>query len=219
MDPALKAALEQPDKDDVLLAAVDHADTQIRKFVWRGFQPTVSKANSELLAGDMSARDFVMEALRRLCNGKRKYNPGRSLLENLNSITDSIIWSEKKSSDRTGIADFVQKPSEPEELVNPILAAACPKDSPDGALVNEEIIESQRKSFQMIRASFDGDKPTQDYLDALEQDFHDINEISQLTEIPVDKIYEIRRKLKTHAPRLFGVPDYKELKRKIIEGS
>jgi hypothetical protein len=219
MDPALNTALGQPDVEDVLLAAVDHADTRIRKFVWRGFKPKASKATSELLAGEMSAKDFVIEALRRLCDGTRNYNQNRSLLENLNSITDSLIWSEKKSSDRTGLKDFSQRPGEPEELVNPILAAACPKDSPDGAMVNEEIIESQRKSFQMVRASFDGDKPTQDYLDALEQDFHDIDEISELTGIPVDKIYEIRRKLRTHAPCLFGVPDYKELKRKIIEGS
>jgi hypothetical protein len=218
MDPALKAALGQPDFDDVFLAAVDHADTRIRKFIWRGHRPNTSKATSELLAGDMGAGDFVMEALRRLCDGTRKYNQSRSLLENLNSITDSLIWSEKKSSDRTGLTDFAQRPGEPEELVNPIVAAPCPKDSPDGAMVGEEIIEAQRKCFKMIRASFDGDRETQEYLDALEQGYRDIEEISQLTGIHKDRIYEIRRKLKDHAPNLFGVQNYKEFNRKISGG-
>jgi hypothetical protein len=78
------------------------------------------------------------------------------------------------------------KPTQSEGCV-----AACPKDAPDGAVVGEEILEAQRKCFKMIKASFDGDRETQEYLDALEQGFREIEEISQVTGVPKERIYEI----------------------------
>jgi hypothetical protein len=82
-------------------------------------------------------------------------------------------------------------------------------------MLENERCETQRKCFEMIKASFDGDKETQDYLDALSQEFFEIDEISALTDIPVSKIYEIRRKLKKYAPRFFGVTNVADLERKI----
>jgi hypothetical protein len=169
--------------------------------------------------GDKTAEDFVKEAVRRLCDGTRTFNPQRSLLENLNSVTDSLISSDKKSSDRTGIVDFCQQPGESEELVNPLLTKPSPENAADADLVGKEISECQNKCFGLVKASFDGDKDTQEYLEALSQGFFDIEEISTVTGISVEKIYEIRRKLKKSVPQLFGVTNYKELERKITEGS
>jgi hypothetical protein len=70
----------------------------------------------------------------------------------------------------------------------------------------------------MLRASFDGDKAMQDYLDALNARYFDAAEISELIGIPVPKIYELRRKLKNYASKFFGVTKFKELERKIVEG-
>lgn len=214
MDEALNKALNAPDINDTLLSAVEHADATMRRYIWRGFKPNFPAAKGELIVDGQSAGDFVNEALRRLCAGKRSYNPNRTLLENLNSITDSIISSDKKSSDRTPVIDFAPIENA-EECPDPITAA---KDAvPDAAalLVKNEDCAFQTECFAQIRESFDGDKETQHYLDSLAAGFFDINEISELTGIPVAKIYEIRKKLKKFANRLFGITKYSDLQRKI----
>jgi len=217
MDSALNNALSQPDIQHVLLLAIEHADTTIRKYVWRGFHPKAS-AKKELMVGDKTAQDFVNEALRRLCDGTRTYNPEKKLLENLNSVTDSLIWSEKKSSDRTGIIDFIEDPHETQSPQDPTSKAVSPDKGAAVSLVENEVTVSQQKCFQLIRMSFDGDDEMQAYLDALSGGFSDIHEISDLTDIPVAKIYELRRKLKNYAPGFFGVANYNEFERKIKEG-
>jgi len=217
MDEALKKALSQPDIDDTLLSAIDHADVIMRNYVWRGFKPKSSKVDYELMPGDKTAKDYVNEALKRLCEGQRTYNPQKSLLDNLKSITDSLIWSDKKSSDRIGIIDFEQQANETDEWADPLANKSGNELAADQILVQKERVETQHKCFELIKASFDGDKETQDYLEALSQGFFDIEEISALTEIPAAKIYEIRRKLKKYAPRFFGVSNYAELERNIKE--
>jgi hypothetical protein len=215
MDEALKTALNQPDIDDTLLSAAEHADMTMRKYVWRECKPKAAKIDRELMVGDKTAEDFVNEALKRLCDGTRSFNSQRGLLENLNSITDSLIWSEKKSSDRTGVVDFRQLPGESEDWNDPLANKSSNELSADATLIQNEHCETQRKYFEMIKASFDGDKETQNYLDALSQGFFGIDEISTLTDMPPAKIYEIRRKLKKYAPRFFGVSNFTELERKI----
>jgi len=215
MDEALKKALNQPDIDDTLLSAVEHADLTMRKYIWRGFMPKSARTDRELMVADKSANDFVSEALRRLCDGTRSFNSERNLLDNLNSITDSLIWSDKKSSDCTGIVDFAQSPGESDDWHDPLATKSGNELSADELMLENERCETQRKCFEMIKASFDGDKETQDYLDALSQEFFEIDEISALTDIPVSKIYEIRRKLKKYAPRFFGVTNVADLERKI----
>src|SRR5262245_57790203 len=104
MDPALITALQLPDFDRAMLLAVSHADVRMRKYIWRGHRPKASSA--ELMVDGKTAADFVNEGLKRLCEGTRTYDPARGLLENLNSVTDSLISSAKKTSDRTGVIEF-----------------------------------------------------------------------------------------------------------------
>lgn len=217
MDSALNDALNQPDFDRVMLLAVGHADTTMRKYVWRGFLPTAS-AETQLMVGDQTAADFVHEALERLWDGTRAYNATRSFLENLNSVTDSLIWSAKKSSDRTGVRDFAEETKETGLSSDPVSTAVSSELPANMKLLNDEIIDDQRKCFQILKASFDGDKEMQEYLDAMSEGFFSPAEISELTGIPVLKVYELRRKLKKYAARFFGVKHFKELDRKIAEG-
>jgi hypothetical protein len=215
MDEALTNALSAPDIDDTLLAAVEHADLTMRKYIWRGFKPIFSSSKGELIADGKSAGDFVNEALRRFCSGKRAYNPKRTLLENLNSATDSIVWSDKKTSDRNPLIDFAPPPEGAEDCPDPITAAPAANPNAAELQVMDEESAAQAQFFGQIRASFDGDRETQDYLDALAEEFYDAEEISEVTGIPVPRIYEIRRKLKKNANRLFGVTNLTELKRKL----
>jgi len=99
MNPALKAALADPSYRDTIARAALHADTTIRRYIWRGHRRKYS-ASGEVMVGDKTAKDFVSEAVLRLITGQRTFYPNRPLLDSLNSITDSLISAEKKHSDR-----------------------------------------------------------------------------------------------------------------------
>lgn len=217
MDPALRKALSQPDVDDVLLKAAMHADTTMRKYVWRGFRPSVSR-QTKLMVGDKAAEDFVAVAVERLCEGTRQYLQTKSLLENLNSVTDSLIWSDKKSSDRAGIVDYVDEMDKDGLPFDPITTAVAPRPSVSENVVDEEIRQTQNKCFQMLKASFDGDKQMQDYLEALSAGYCKPAEIAEVIGIEVKEVYELRRKLTKSAGTFFGVQDYKDFALKIQEG-
>ena len=70
VNPVVMAALKQPGWKDTFGRAVLHADTTIRKYVWRGFRPKF-RAKNEITVGDKSANDFVLEAIRKLLDGTR----------------------------------------------------------------------------------------------------------------------------------------------------
>jgi len=217
MDSALRKALSEPDIDEVLLKAAIHADTTMRKYLWRGFRPTRSR-QTELMVGDKTAKDFVSEAVKRLCEGTRQYVATKSLLENINSITDSLIWTDKKSSDRTGIVDYAEDTNEEGLPSDPIATATAPQSLATPDLVEAEILQAQRKCIQMLKASFDGDKEMQDYLEALSEGYWKPADIAELTGMAVEKVYELRRKVTKYAPTFFGVTSYQDLALKIQEG-
>lgn len=217
VNPAVMAALEQPGWSDTFGRAVLHADTTIRKYVWRGFRPKFD-AKREITVGGKSAKDFVLDAVEKLLEGKRAYDPARDLLANLNSITDSLIWSEKKRSDRTGIVDYVERVDDDEDRIDPISAAQDADLTADEKLVRDELREDQRRCFKDIRASFDGDREMQEYLDALSEGILKRVEISEVIGIPVEQLDELRRKLVKYARRFFGVPDFEALQRRLNEG-
>jgi len=217
VDPAVMAALKGPDWNDAFARAVLHADTVIRKYVWRGFRPKF-RAENEITVGDKSATDFVLIAVERLLEGKRAYDCSKDLVSNLNSITDSLIWSEKKHSDRTGIVDSAESTDDDSETIDPVSTAQDSSLTADQKVLLEELREDQRRCFNEIRASFDGDNQMQEYLDALGERIFKRAEISVVTGLPVEKIDELRRKLIKYARRFFGVPDFEALRRRLIEG-
>ncbi len=218
VNPAVMAALKQPGWKDTFGRAVLHADTTIRKYVWRGFRPKF-RAKNEITVGDKSASDFVLEAIRKLLDGTRTYDSSKDLLANLNSITDSLVWSEKKSSDRTGIVDYAEAPDENGEESDPISNAQDVELTASEKLFHNELRQDQRRCFATIRESFDGDRKMQEYLDALSEGIFKRAEISEVTGIPVEQIDELRRKLAKYARRFFGVPDFEALQRRLDEGS
>jgi hypothetical protein len=218
MDPALNTALSLSDVDEVLLRAVSHADVTMRKYIWRGFRPS-GTYQTKLMVGDKTADDFVSEALKRFCEGTRKYDSSRSLLDNLNSVTDSLIWSDKKSSDRSGIIDYMEETSEEGSPSDPISTAAASAPSVDEKVVHDEILKAQHECVRMVKASFDGDKEMQDYLEALSEGYLKAADIAELTDIPINKIYELRRKITKYAPIFFGVQSYQDLALKIQKGN
>lgn len=217
MDTSLNTALAQSNIEVILLAAVVHADNAMRRYVWRGFKPKVGPGK-QLVVDGKSADDFVQEALAKLCDGTRKYDASRSLLENLNSVVDSLISSAKKSSDRKGLVDHGSELGHENVSVDPVSTAPAATPTAEEHVLSDEILMAQRECFKLVKASFDGDKETQEYLEALSEGYFDVSEIETLTGIPAARIYEIRRKLKNYVPGFFGVENYQELNQKIKEG-
>jgi hypothetical protein len=217
MDPALDAAFSQPDLEATLARAVAHADITIRKYMWRGFRPKYG-SNKQILAGSKSADDFVSEAIARLLDGKRSYDASKTLIENINSITDSLIWSAKKSSDRSGVVDYVEKSTEEGSLSDPISRAPSTDLTPTEKLVSKELCEDQHRCFESLRASFNGDNEMREYLEALSQGFFKPAEIREVTGIEIERIYELRRKLIAYAPKFFGVQSFEDFARVLYEG-
>jgi hypothetical protein len=217
MSPALQAALADPNYRDTIKRAILHADTTIRKFIWRGFRPMRS-ASGQIMVADKTADDFVSEAVFRLINGRRAYDAARSLLDNLNSITDSLVSSAKRTSDRTGIVDWVDVPDEEGHTPDPISTAPAISLAPDETLRLRELREDQKRCVNAIKNSFDGDPKMQGYIDALSARFKR-SEISELTEISGAEVDELRRKLVKYARRFFGVSNFKELQQRLQEGT
>lgn len=217
MDPELKKALFASDVRLTITRATYHADTTIRKYIWRGHRRKYSETG-EVMVGDKTANDFVSEAIQRLIKAQRTFNPNRSLLDNLNSITDSLISSEKKSSDRTGVIDFVDEEGFDGGPTNPISKAMATEATPDEKLRTDELSEDQRRCIKLIWASFDGDDRMQSYIDALGAGFKR-PEIAELIGISSAEVDELRRKLVKHAARLFGVISFNELQQRLNEGN
>lgn len=216
MNPALQTALSDPGYRDTIKRAALHADTTIRKYFWRGFRPKHSPSG-EIMAGDQTAQDFVSEAVLRLINGRRTFDAGRPLLDNLNSITDSLISAAKKKSDRGGVVDWVEDADEQGHEVDPISTAKALAPQPDETLRLTEIREDQRRCVDALMRSFDGDERMQNYIEALSARLKR-SEISQLMEISGGEVDELRRKLGKYARRLFGVTSFKELQQRLQEG-
>jgi hypothetical protein len=217
MNPAVRAALNQPGWNETFAMAMLHADNTMRKFIWRGFRPRRTGKN-EITVGDKSAGDFVQEAVERLVNGKRAYTTSKTLLENLNSITDSLIWSAKKKSDKTGLVDYADVEDENSTPSDPISTAEGYELTADEKVKHAELLEDQRRCFRQIRDSFDGDDKMQEYLDALSEGIFKRAEINEVTGLGLNVIDELRRKLAKYAPRFFGVKDFEELQRLLDEG-
>jgi DNA-directed RNA polymerase specialized sigma24 family protein len=216
MTPQLRAALTQRGYLAIVAQAAFHADTTIRKYIWRGYRRNYDP-EGEVMVGDKTAKDFVSEAVRRLIDGRRTFDPNRSLLENLNSITDSLISAEKKHSDRTGIVDHLDETDDAGERTDPISTTADVELTPDEKLREKELRDDQRRCVDAIKASFDGDDQMQTYLEALSAGFKRF-EISELMEIPGGKVDELRRKLVKYARKFFGVTSFEELQRRLHEG-
>jgi DNA-directed RNA polymerase specialized sigma24 family protein len=218
MDLNLKKALEKGDIEEVVLRATSYGETLLRKYYWRGFRPSGSSKHIDCSPDSYSAGDFAIEALTRLLDGRRTYNPEKSLLENVKSVVESLISSAKKSSDRKPLSDYTDPPEESDEPSDPISMARSPQGEAKHDVIDAEMLEDQRRVFQLIRNSLDGDDGAQAYLDAMKEGFYKPDEIAEVTDLTVEEVYEIRRKIKKHVKEAFDVQNFGELKRKLVQG-
>jgi hypothetical protein len=120
MDPSLQKALSSLDVSEHISRATLHAEFRIREYLWSGFKPISARGTADLTVAGLSAGDFVCLALQRLINGVRQYDNTRSLLENLKSVADSIIWSARKANVLDPTVDYRLEFDENGNALDPI---------------------------------------------------------------------------------------------------
>jgi len=217
LNSALKEALSAPGVDAVLLRAVEYADWEMRRYSWRGQHSPVG-LKSALVANGWTADEFVAEALKRLWDGPRTYREDRDLLSNLKSVVQSLISSHKKASDRKPLLDHAETLDSDGEELDPIQTAPDQSATHGDVVVSKEILTAQEACHRNLRSSLDGDADLLNVLDAIDNDITKSAEIAELYNWPVEKVYELKRKLKNHAIAIFGVQSYKELEHKTVKG-
>ena len=176
------------------------------------------KEKKDLTIAGLGAGDFVHLGIQRFIEGVRTYDGTRSLLENLNSAVDSIIWSAKKQNKEDPVLDYRIEYDENGNATDPISTSEDESPSSVESIINEEIAQDQQQHFKNIYNSFDGSKDVQDYLEALSEEVFKPQDIAECTGMDVTRVYEIRKMLKKYAPEFFGVLNSSELERKIAEG-
>lgn len=217
MDQHLAERLQGPEFEGVYVRVLHFADVQMRRYIWRGKKATVG-GNGELIVDGFSANDFAQEALRRLCDGIRKYDANRSLEDNLKSVVESLIWSHKKASDRKPIIEVDPVDNAESSGLDLIESAADPKTTAKDEVVENEIRRDEQAAFKMFRNSLDGDSDLTAIAEAYSAGFFTPREISELTGIAPDRISELKRKLRTRAMAFFGVEGFKDFNNKLLGG-
>lgn len=217
INSALKTALSAPGVDAILLRAVEYADWEMRRYSWRGQHANVG-LKSALIANGWTAEDFVTEALKRLWGGPRTYREDLDLLSNLKSVVQSLISSHKKASDRRPLVDHAPEVDRDGKEIDPIERAPDTSLKHDHPVVSQEIVRAQDSWHDMLRRSLDGDSDLLNVLEAIANDITKSGEIAELYGWPVEKVYELKRKLKKHAMTIFGVQSYGELEHKTMKG-
>lgn len=138
-----------------------------------------------LLPGARSAEDVVQEAVSKVISGERKWDPIRQpdLEAHLRSVIDSMLSKKGLfgSKEWTSVVN-VDDPDQWERMASqcPHLGAVCH----DAAVVLDALRESTR-----------GDVELNKVLEAVLEGFDKPKDIAVLADIPVERVYELQRKL------------------------
>lgn len=205
MDDDIEKLINEANWDKLMPELVNYADNLIRRYGWRGFSPRKGP-RGQLLANDKNADDFSQEAIRRLLDGKRKWDPDKvDLLGVLKGIIKSIISSELKSLENQMLKDWVEDPNKPDPISN----TADPNPTPDVILDQIQDIKFQRQTYEAFKELVSNDAELSNYLEALELT-HLPREIEELTkgEIKATRAYELKRKLKSKLDTFLTKSDF-----------
>ena len=217
MDSHLKAALNAPTRKLYLARALEYAELEMRQYIWRGQRSPVSTSKA-MIANTRTAEDFVAEALKRLVNGKRAYQPKVDLYLNLKSIIRSIINTHKKSSDRTPLVDRRQPASGEVEEFDPSLLISDLDSPPAHELLDgKERHAAARGWHETLKASLKDEPEMLAVTDAIFNEITDCAEIAILCECTVERVYQLKRALKKHTIALFNAQTTAELERRTME--
>jgi DNA-directed RNA polymerase specialized sigma24 family protein len=211
MHPDLESALEQRDFEDIYLRVALHSYNVYCGYFWRG--RSLKRKEHEIPCIDGKGPDDLLgDALAKLLSGERTYDPRQSFEINLKRAVESLIWNHVKKVARVPIRvleDSVDGSPYPVESI-PDSVSLSPSD--------EDLKRAEADWIKEIKRSLDGDNEMLDLIACLELDIYKSSEISQTIDLPVEKVYELKRSLAIHVRTLFGVPNFEAFSAVLKEG-
>lgn len=194
MTKTLEESLKSADLARLIPSLEYYASGLLMKMIWRGHRlGTGSKG--QLLAAGKSADDFVSDAFEALLGGRRAYDSELDLEKNLKRTIESLIWNWKKKSDRRPLLDHQSSFSEDGLEFDPIQAASDSRTKDVSAVELNERHENQERLLTDFKASVKDDAELTELFDACESGFTKPADIEELTGIPANRIYELKRKI------------------------
>lgn len=180
-------------------------------YFWRG--RALKRKEDEIPCIDgKGPEDLLGDALTKLLSGERTYDPTQSFEVNLKRAVESLIWNHVKKVARVPIRVLEESfdgSSDPVEAV-PDPTPLSPSE--------EDLKKAEADWIKEVKQSLDGDKEMLDLIACLELDIYKSSEISQTIDLPVEKVYELKRSLAKHVRTLFGVPNFKAFRAVLNEG-
>ena len=171
-----------------------YADNLIRQCVWRGMKVS-AKPGAKVCVEGVSADDLLHEAIEKFLDGRRTYNHSVSLEQNLKGSMRSILWNLNKSSRSKPIIDLERETSDQKSAAISRVASSDP--SADCSIIANENARYQQRMLKDFEEFIGHEKDLLKILGAYKNGQTKPREIEKTTGIPVKRISELKRKLRS----------------------
>lgn len=159
-----------------------------------------------------SPEDIVDEAIENLWDGTRKWNPNRVDIECfLRGVVNSKVSHIITSAEQSKFININSKAQSDQndngfsecDRLDTLLLHNSQAVSPESVLLKKEKQEVAQKILDGIIDNCSGDDELEKIMDCLFDGIDKDSEMAERTKIPIERIYEIRRKLKAKAKVIF----------------
>lgn len=162
--------------------------------------------NSKIAIGGVSPEDLAHEAIAKIFDEKRKWDPQKDpdLFKYLTGVVDSLISHLADSPDRTRVRGIPQ--SEDGKIVEERLKMADPESetarhlrrpnlNPEQILLNKEQEQIEQRAFKGLLKATEGDSDLEALLVCIMDGVCKPSEIAKATGMDINQVYQLRRKL------------------------
>lgn len=196
--------LEAADWNDIILKLTRYA-------IWRAGYYTWRSRKSDQLLGGKTPIDIACEAIKKVCNGTRNWDPDKypNLLKHLMRIVDSDMGhlyfslEHKKTgslpqprSDNISPTGFNEIPSDPSSPIHTHFP------TPEEALISSEEKDLEEKLKKELYNLVKGDEDLEMLLLCFEEGMDKPERIADETGWEISKVYSLKRKLKRKAAKI-----------------
>lgn len=200
MDSDVLQRLREQNWEEIILRLTRHALVRARRKFW----PSGSKDLQTLLSG-MSLQDVVSEAITRVFEGKRKWNPIKypDLLEYLKGVVDSILSDMVRSEENRLMRP---RPAMDNKSNNGCVdedshVSAGLWNNPSDILSSPDKEAQKKETFELILDLLEGDEDLQLMVIAISEGYTERSEIAQQLGKTTDEVTNMRKRLNRQLDR------------------
>lgn len=196
MDDTTFEHLQKADWESIGLRLTHYAARKAYRYRW----------NSRIAIGGQSSEDLAFEAITKVLDGDRKWDPQEDpdLFKYLTCVVDSLISHLSDSPERTRVQGFPQ--NENGEIVEERLKMADPESetarhlrgpnlNPEQILLNKEQEQIEQRAFKELLKAAEGDDDLEALLLCIMDGVCKPSEIAKATGMNINQVYQLRRKL------------------------